>query len=216
MSSTISLRLSEIFYSLQGEARTQGMPTVFIRLSGCPLRCRYCDTTYAFRDGESLSLDAILARVAEFDCRLVTVTGGEPLAQPACQPLLTALADAGYEVSLETSGALDISRVDARVSRVVDVKTPGSGEMEKNLWDNLSLLEVKDQVKFVITDRSDYDWSKQILARWHLAKRCEVIFSPSQQQLAAQELAGWVLADHLPVRFQVQLHKVLWGEERAR
>jgi 7-carboxy-7-deazaguanine synthase len=212
----VSLRLSEIFFSLQGEARTQGFPTVFIRLSGCPLRCCYCDTQYAFRDGDSQSLEAILTQVAAFDCQLVTVTGGEPLAQPACLSLLTSLADAGYQVSLETGGALDIGQVDARVSRVLDIKTPGSGEMEKNHWENLPLLTPRDMVKFVITDRTDYDWARQIMTQWALPERCEVIFSPSYHQLPARELADWILLDRLPVRFQTQLHKVLWGEERAR
>jgi len=206
------LRITEIFCSLQGESRTVGWPTVFVRLTGCPLRCQYCDTAYAFKGGEQRDLDTILAEVARFSVRHVTVTGGEPLAQKACLELLSALCDAGYKVSLETSGALDISAVDTRVARVLDIKTPGSAEVEKNLWTNLSLLTANDQVKFVICDRADYDWSKAILHQYQLADRCEVLFSPSYQQLEATVLADWIVADRLPVRFQLQLHKLLWGE----
>ncbi len=211
-----SLRVTEIFLSLQGESRTVGIPTVFVRLTGCPLRCLYCDTAYAFRGGEAVALDDVLARVAGYGVRYVTVTGGEPLAQPACLELLAALCDRGYEVSLETSGALDVSGVDPRVVRVVDLKTPASGEVEKNRYDNLGHLGPRDQVKFVVCDRADYEWAKAELARHDLARRCEVLFSPSHGQLPAHELAEWILHDRLPVRFQVQLHKVLWGEERGR
>jgi len=211
-----SLRVTEIFLSLQGESRTVGIPTVFVRLTGCPLRCLYCDTAYAFKGGEAVALDDVLARVAGYGVRHVTVTGGEPLAQAACLELLAALCDRGYEVSLETSGALDVSAVDPRVVRVVDLKTPASGEVEKNRYDNLGHLGPRDQVKFVICDRADYEWAKAELARHDLAGRCEVLFSPSYGQLPAHALAEWILHDRLPVRFQIQLHKVLWGEERGR
>ncbi|MFN3883156.1 MAG: 7-carboxy-7-deazaguanine synthase QueE [Rhodocyclaceae bacterium] len=210
------LRVSEIFHSLQGESTRVGLPTVFVRLTGCPLRCRWCDTTYAFSGGQTLSLDAILARVAAFDCKTVCVTGGEPLAQAACPALLTALCDAGYSVSLETSGALDISVVDARVFRIVDVKAPGSGEAEKNRWENLAYLQPTDELKFVLASRADYDWAKSALAERHLAEICPVLFSPVADRLAPAELAEWILADRLPVRFQLQLHKMLWGSERGR
>lgn len=210
------VRVSEIFYSLQGEARTVGFPTVFIRLTGCPLRCGYCDTTYAFQGGEWLTFDTILARVAEYAPRHVTVTGGEPLAQKPCRELLRRLCERGYEVSLETSGALDISAIDARVSVVMDLKTPGSGEEAKNRYANIALLRPKDQVKFVICDRADYEWSRAKLAEYGLPARCEVLFSPSFGELAPATLAEWILADRLPVRMQVQLHKLLWGEARGR
>ena len=211
-----SLRVTEIFLSLQGESRTVGIPTVFVRLTGCPLRCLYCDTAYAFKGGETAALDDVLARVAGYGVRHVTVTGGEPLAQAACLALLAALCDRDYEVSLETSGALDVSSVDPRVVKIVDLKTPASGEVEKNRYDNLGHLGPRDQVKFVICDRADYEWAKAELARHDLARRCEVLFSPSHGQLPAHELAEWILRDRLPVRFQIQLHKVLWGEERGR
>jgi 7-carboxy-7-deazaguanine synthase len=211
-----SLRVTEIFLSLQGESRTVGVPTVFVRLTGCPLRCLYCDTAYAFKGGEAVALDDVLARVASYGVRHVTVTGGEPLAQSACLALLAALCDRGYEVSLETGGALDVSCVDPRVVRVVDLKTPASGEVEKNRYENLGHLGPRDQVKFVICDRADYEWAKAELIRHGLAQRCEVLFSPSYGQLPAHELAEWILHDRLPVRFQIQLHKVLWGEERGR
>ena len=210
------LRLTEIFLSVQGEARSVGWPTVFVRLTGCPLRCQYCDTAYAFHGGQWWEIDAILAEVARHGVRHVCVTGGEPLAQKRCLILLARLCDAGYEVSLETSGALDVAEVDARVSRVVDLKTPGSKEQHRNLLENIPLLTQKDQVKFVICDRADYDWARTILAEHRLAERCEVLFSPSYTQLAARELAEWILADHLPVRFQMQLHKQLWGEQEGR
>ncbi|MGD8498713.1 MAG: 7-carboxy-7-deazaguanine synthase QueE [Chromatiales bacterium] len=210
------LRVTEIFHSLQGEARTVGWPTVFVRLTGCPLRCHYCDTEYAFSGGESMSLEQVLSEVSTYAPRHVTVTGGEPLAQPACLPLLNRLCDAGYQVSLETSGALDVSGVDARVVKVMDLKTPGSGECDRNRYENLELLTERDQLKFVLCDRGDYDWAKGLLVQQDLASRCEVLFSPSYGQLEPRELAEWILADRLPVRFQIQLHKLLWGEEPGR
>ena len=206
------LRITEIFLSLQGESRSVGWPTVFIRLTGCPLRCGYCDTAYAFQGGEWMSLDDILARTAGFGVRHVTVTGGEPLAQKACLPLLTRLCDAGYEVSLETSGALDVARVDPRVVKVMDLKTPGSGEVERNRWCNLEHLNPRDQIKFVLCDRVDYEWAKEQLAKYELTEICEVLFSPVQGRLAPRALADWIVADRLPVRFQIQLHKYLWGD----
>ena len=205
------LKITEIFYSLQGEADTVGHPTVFVRLTGCPLRCQYCDTAYAFHGGEWMNLDQVLARVAEFTPRYVCVTGGEPLAQKSCLPLLTRLCDANYRVSLETSGAMPLADVDARVIRVVDVKTPGSGEERRNRYGDLDLLRHEEQVKFVICDRVDYEWSREKVASLRLAGRCQVLFSPSAEQLPARTLADWILADRLPVRFQLQLHKVLWG-----
>jgi 7-carboxy-7-deazaguanine synthase len=210
------LRLTEIFLSLQGEARSVGWPTVFVRLTGCPLRCQYCDTAYAFHGGEWHEIDAILAEVASHGVRHVCVTGGEPLAQKRCITLLARLCDAGYEVSLETSGAIDIAEVDPRVSRVLDLKTPGSGEQARNLLQNIPLLTAHDQVKFVICDRADYDWAKAMMAEHALAARCEVLFSPSFAQVAPRELADWIIADRLPVRFQMQLHKQLWGDEKGR
>jgi len=211
------VRITEIFLSLQGETRTVGIPTVFVRLTGCPLRCQYCDTAYAFSGGTIWTIDDVLARVAQLGARYVTVTGGEPLAQPSCLRLLVRLCDAGYETSLETSGALDITRVDPRVVRVVDVKTPGSGEAERNLWSNLDGLRAHDQVKFVICDRSDYDWAKRVCAERGLeSKVSDVLFSPSATELPPARLAEWILADKLPVRLQVQLHKVLWGDEAGR
>lgn len=210
------LRITEIFHSLQGEARSVGWPTVFIRLTGCPLRCAYCDTVYAFFGGEWWSLDAILERVASFASSHVCVTGGEPLAQKRCLILLQRLCDAGYEVSLETSGALDIAEVDNRVSRVVDIKTPASNEVHRNRWENLPLLTRRDQLKFVICNRADYDWARAITQEQSLHLRCDILFSPSFGQLSAKELAEWILADRLPVRFQLQLHKQIWGEEQGR
>jgi 7-carboxy-7-deazaguanine synthase len=206
------LRITEIFHSLQGEARTVGIPTVFVRLTGCPLRCGYCDTEYAFTGGQWMSLDAILDGVASYGTRHVTVTGGEPLGQRPCVELLKRLCDAGYAVSLETSGALDIAPVDARVSIVLDLKTPGSGEVERNRYENIPLLATKDQVKFVILDRADYEWSRAKLREYDLAGRCEVLFSPVFGKLEPRQLADWILADRLPVRMQVQLHKLLWGD----
>ena len=210
------LRITEIFHSLQGEARAAGWPTVFVRLTGCPLRCGYCDTAYAFSGGDWWQLDAILAEVARHGARHVCVTGGEPLAQKRCLELLQRLCDAGYEVSLETSGALDIGAVDPRVSRVMDLKTPGSGEMARNRLQNIPLLTAHDQVKFVLCDRTDYDWALSMLREHDLPARCEVLFSPSHGQLPPRELAQWMLDDHAPARFQIQLHKVLWGEEQGR
>lgn len=207
------LRITEIFYSLQGEARTVGIPTVFVRLTGCPLRCVYCDTEYAFTGGELFSLDNMLARVADYAPRFVTVTGGEPLAQKNCLPLLTSLCDAGYEVSLETSGAMSLVGVDQRVVKVFDLKTPASGEMARNDYDNVSLLENKDQVKFVICDRADYEWARFKLDEYALADQvADVLFSPSHGQLQGRELAEWILQDNLPVRLQLQLHKLLWND----
>lgn len=206
------LRITEIFYSLQGEARTVGLPTVFVRLTGCPLRCGYCDTAYAFHGGQSMGLDDILAQVARYTPRYVTVTGGEPLAQPESLELMARLSDAGYQVSLETGGALDIAGVDARVSVVMDLKTPGSGEVEKNRYANIDHLARKDQVKFVICDRADYDWSRNKLEEYSLDRRCgEVLFSPSYEQMNPTALAEWILQDRLPVRMQMQMHKLLWG-----
>lgn len=210
------LRITEIFFSLQGETRTVGLPTVFIRLTGCPLRCQYCDTAYAFHGGNWWELDTILAEVKKYHTRYVTVTGGEPLAQPACLPLLKQLCDLGYEVSLETSGALDISAVDSRVVKVLDIKTPGSMEENRNKWENLDHLLPHDQVKFVICHREDYDWSKNILTKYRLADRCQVLFSPSYQQVSPGDLADWILNDQLPVRMQIQLHKYLWGDVKGR
>ena len=209
---TPSLKITEIFYSLQGETRTVGLPTVFVRLTGCPLRCQYCDSAYAFHGGKRQSIAEILAEVKKYQPRYVTVTGGEPLAQIECLSLLTELCDAGYEVSLETSGALDISKVDSRVVRVVDFKTPGSFEEKRNLFENISHLSAHDQVKFVICNRTDYEWSKEIVERYQLHERCEVLFSPSYQQLSNRELADWIIADNLPVRFQLQMHKYIWGD----
>ena len=210
------LRISEIFYSLQGETSRVGLPTVFIRLTGCPLRCAYCDTEYAFEGGETMTLAAIMAQVAAHQAHYVTVTGGEPLAQKNCLPLLHELCNAGYSVSLETSGALDISEVDTRVSKILDIKTPGSGEMEKNLWSNLAHLTPRDEIKFVICDEQDYLWAVQQLRERNLSAICPVLFSPAYRQLEERTLAEWVLRDRLPVRMQVQLHKLLWGEVQGR
>lgn len=209
-----TLRITEIFHSLQGEARTVGLPTVFVRLTGCPLRCHYCDTAYAFNGGELLEVEEILARVAAYRPRYVCVTGGEPLAQPNCIPLLAALCEAGYQVSLETSGALDVSAVDARVSRVVDLKTPGSGEVGRNRYENIAALTGNDQVKFVLCSREDYDWAISKLIEYRLDERVgEVLLSPSHRQLEPRLLAEWIVADNLPVRLQLQLHKYLWNDE---
>jgi 7-carboxy-7-deazaguanine synthase len=215
-SASDSLRINEIFFSLQGETGRVGLPTVFIRLTGCPLRCNYCDTTYAFSGGETMAQDAIMAEVARHGAHYVTVTGGEPLAQKNCLPLLQVLCDAGYEVSLETGGALDVSGVDARVVKVLDIKTPASGEVEKNLWSNLDHLNPHDEIKFVLCNEADYQWAKQVLAERKLGQRYEVLFSPAQGQLSAKDVAEWILRDHLPVRLQVQLHKLLWGNEVGR
>ena len=210
------LRLTEIFLSLQGEAASVGWPTVFVRLTGCPLRCQYCDTAYAFHGGQWWQIDAILAEVARHGVRHVCVTGGEPLAQKRCLALLSRLCDAGHAVSLETSGAIDIAEVDPRVSRVVDIKTPGSGEVARNLWANLPLLGARDQAKFVICSRADFDWAKDVVREHRLHERCEVLFSPSHAQVSPRELADWIVEEKPPVRFQLQLHKILWGEEPGR
>lgn len=213
----MNLRITEIFYSLQGEARTMGVPTVFVRLTGCPLRCHWCDTEYAFHGGELRDLDGVVSEVLGHAATHVTVTGGEPLAQPECRTLLRQLCDAGLNVSLETSGALDIAGLDERVSVVMDLKAPGSGESERNRWANLEHLDGGDQLKFVLADRRDYDWARMQLDQYNLAGRVdEVLFSPAWEQLPAAELAQWILEDHLPVRFQMQLHKLLWGEAPGR
>ena len=211
-----SLRISEIFYSLQGESTRVGLPTVFIRLTGCPLRCTYCDTTYAFTGGHTQTLHEIMQEAASYGAHYVCVTGGEPLAQKGCITLLQALCDAGYSVSLETSGALDISAVDARVSRVLDIKTPASGEVEKNRWGNLIHLNAQDEIKLVLCDEADYVWAKQILQDHHLPEKCTVLLSPAQGQLEARDLAEWILRDKLHVRLQVQLHKLLWGNQQGK
>lgn len=210
------LRINEIFFSLQGEASRVGLPTVFIRLTGCPLRCSYCDTEYAFHGGNWLTIDAIVAQVQTFPTRHVTVTGGEPLAQKPCHSLLTALCDAGFDVSLETSGALEVATVDPRVARIVDVKTPASGEVDRNCWANLALLTPRDEVKFVLVNEADYLWAKQVLQEHHLTQHCPVLFSPAWSVLDASALAAWILRDGLPVRMQIQLHKILWQEARGR
>lgn len=211
------LRITEIFHSLQGESRTVGLPTVFVRLTGCPLRCGYCDTAYAFSGGTLRTLEDVVAEVAGHAPRYVCVTGGEPLAQKECLPLLTALCDRGWEVSLETSGALDVSAVDPRVVKVMDLKTPASGEVHRNLYANIGHLTVRDQVKFIVCNRQDYDWARFKIDEYGLAERVgEVLLSPSFGELAPRDLAQWILDDRLPVRMQVQLHKIIWGEERAR
>lgn len=211
-----TVRVSEVFHSLQGESTRVGLPTVFIRLTGCPLRCRWCDTEHAFSGGENRRIADLVAAAGKFGTRTVCVTGGEPLAQKNCLRLLAALCDAGFDVSLETSGALDISAVDARVSRIVDLKAPASGEAARNLWANLEHLNARDELKIVLADRADYEWARAALAEHGLAGRCPVLLSPVAGELAAADLAEWVLADRLPVRFQLQLHKVLWGNMRGR
>ena len=211
-----SLRVTEIFYSIQGESSRVGLPTVFVRLTGCPLRCVWCDTEYAFSGGISLTVADVLQRVAGFGCATVCVTGGEPLAQKNCLPLLAALCNAGHSVSLETSGALDIGGIDPRVARIVDLKAPGSGEQEKNLWENLDLLTAHDELKFVLASREDYDWAVSACRQRRLFERCPVLFSPVQGQLDPAQLAQWIIDEHLPVRFQLQLHKLLWGNTRGR
>ena len=212
------LKIHEIFYSLQGETSRIGLPTVFVRLTGCPMRCGYCDTAYAFNGGSNMSFAEILAQVASYSSesngtKYVTVTGGEPLAQKACWPLLTALCDAGYSVSLETGGAIDTSEVDTRVAVVLDIKTPGSGELKNMRMDNIQYLKPDDEVKFVLCDRADYDWAKNIMHQYKLAKKCSILFSPVFNQVNPTELAEWILQDKLAVRMQVQLHKILWGEK---
>ena len=211
-----SLRVTEIFYSIQGESSRVGLPTVFVRLTGCPLRCVWCDTEYAFSGGISLTVADVLQRVAGFGCATVCVTGGEPLAQRNCLPLLAALCNAGHSVSLETSGALDFGGIDPRVARIVDLKAPGSGEQEKNLWENLDLLTAHDELKFVLASREDYDWAVSACRQRRLFERCPVLFSPVQGQLDPAQLAQWIIDEHLPVRFQLQLHKLLWGNTRGR
>lgn len=213
---SLTLKVSEIFHSLQGEATRIGLPTVFVRLTGCPLRCAWCDTTHAFAGGYRLSLAAILDQIAPYATPHVCVTGGEPLAQKNCLPLLSALCDAGYDVSLETSGALDVAAVDPRVSRIVDLKAPSSGEGGKNYWPNVDLLTPRDEVKFVLADRADYDWARQIIDQYDLTRRCPVLVSPVQGALDPRKLAEWVLTDRLPVRFQMQLHKLLWGNMQGK
>ena len=212
----VRLRITEIFASLQGESTRVGLPTVFVRLTGCPLRCSWCDTAYAFSGGETRTLDDILAEVAGHGLRHVCVTGGEPLAQKGCLALLAALCDAGHDVSLETSGALDIAGVDPRVSRIVDLKAPGSGELARNRWENLVLLRARDELKFVLADATDYDWARRQIAEHRLAERCTVLLSPVAGALDPADLAGWIVRDRLPVRFQLQLHKILWNDARGR
>lgn len=212
----VRLRITEIFASLQGESTRVGLPTVFVRLTGCPLRCSWCDTAYAFSGGETRTLDDILAEVSGHGLRHVCVTGGEPLAQKGCLALLAALCDAGHDVSLETSGALDIAGVDPRVSRIVDLKAPGSGELARNRWENLALLNARDELKFVLADATDYDWARRQIAEHRLAERCTVLLSPVAGALDPADLAGWIVRDRLPVRFQLQLHKILWNDARGR
>ena len=213
---TRTLRINEIFLSLQGESVKTGLPTTFIRLTGCPLRCHYCDTEYAFHTGDKMTLAHIMQTVTGHRTRHVCVTGGEPLAQKTCLDLLTLLCDEGYEVSLETSGAIDVSKVDTRVMKILDLKTPASGESGKNRYENLICMKHPDQIKLVICDREDYEWSRKLLADRHLNDICEVLFSPAFGQLDATLLAEWILEDHLPVRFQIQLHKYLWGNARGK
>ncbi|MDP1663485.1 MAG: 7-carboxy-7-deazaguanine synthase QueE [Methylobacter sp.] len=210
------LRITEIFYSLQGESNTVGLPTVFIRLTGCPLRCVYCDTAYAFTGGEKIGIDAIIAQAEQYGTQYITVTGGEPLAQPGCLELMTRLLDKGYIVSLETSGALDVSEVDQRVIKVMDFKTPSSGELSRNRYQNIEYLTPKDQVKFVIGNGEDYDWSKSVLTEYDLPNLCEILFSPVMGQQNPTELAEKILKDRLPVRFQLQLHKILWDDAQGK
>ena len=210
------LRVSEIFYSLQGETTRMGLPTVFVRLTGCPLRCVYCDTQYAFTGGKVMSIPEILDEVANRRTYYVTVTGGEPLAQKGCLPLLSALCDAHYSVSIETSGAFDITKIDRRVSRIVDIKTPGSGEVSKNLFENLTVISSSDEIKFVLCNREDYQWALEIITNYRLTEVCPILFSPAYGQLEANSLAEWILQDHAPVRLQLQLHKILWGEIAGR
>jgi len=212
----VALRITEIFFSLQGEATRVGLPTVFVRLTGCPLRCVWCDTTYSFTGGEAATIESALAEVGKYPARQVCVTGGEPLSQKECLPLLTALCDAGYEVSLETSGALDIAGVDARVSRIMDLKAPDSGEAARNRWENLPLLNSRDEIKIVIASRADYEWARAALHEHRLDSLCPVLFSPAQGLVEPAALAGWILEDGLNVRFQMQLHKLLWGNMKGK
>ena len=212
----VKLRITEVFASIQGESTWVGLPTVFVRLTGCPLRCSWCDTAYAFTGGESRSLDEVLADVARHGLKHVCVTGGEPLSQKGCLPLLSALCDAGYAVSLETSGAVDIGAVDPRVSRIMDLKAPGSGEVERNLYDNIAHLKADDELKIVIANTDDYAWAKQQIATHRLAERCTVLLSPVAGEIDPAQLAEWIVRDRLPVRFQLQLHKILWNDARGR
>lgn len=211
-----TLRISEIFFSLQGEATRVGLPTVFVRLTGCPLRCVWCDSEYAFTGGSTMEIDAILSLVRGYPTRQVCVTGGEPLSQKTCLELLTRLCDAGYEVSLETSGAIDLSGVDPRVAKIMDLKAPGSGESARNRWDNLALLGPRDEIKFVLASRADYEWASQLIRERQLEQLCPLLMSPAQGLLDPADLAEWILADGLPVRFQLQLHKLLWGNMRGK
>ncbi|MGV0951216.1 MAG: 7-carboxy-7-deazaguanine synthase QueE [Azonexus sp.] len=212
----MALRLTEIFFSLQGEASRAGLPTVFVRLTGCPLRCTWCDTTYSFTGGEAASIESVLAEVAKYPARQVCVTGGEPLAQKECLPLLSALCDAGYDVSLETSGALDIAGINPRVARIMDLKAPDSGECVKNRWENLALLNPRDEIKIVIASRGDYEWARDLLRERKLDALCPVLLSPAQGLVDPTALADWILADGLNVRFQLQLHKLLWGNAKGK
>ena len=207
------LKVFEIFYSLQGESSRVGLPTIFIRLSGCPMRCHYCDTAYAFQGGSMMGMDDIMSSIKKYDTRYVTVTGGEPLAQKEVLNLLKTLADSDYEVSLETGGGLSIKEVDPRVKIILDIKTPESGEEKKNHWENLEVINSKDEIKFVICSRGDYEWAKQILDQYQLTEKCEILFSPVYQKLNATDLGNWILKDQLHVRMQIQLHKLLWGEK---
>jgi 7-carboxy-7-deazaguanine synthase len=212
----VALRLTEIFFSLQGEASRVGLPTVFVRLTGCPLRCVWCDTTYSFTGGEPATIESVLAEVGKYPARQVCVTGGEPLSQKECLPLLTALCDAGYEVSLETSGAIDIAGVDPRVSRIMDLKAPDSGESARNRWENLPLLNARDEIKIIVASRADYEWARQAIREHGLDSLCPVLLSPAQGLVEAADLAGWILEDGLNVRFQMQLHKLLWGNMKGK
>ena len=212
----MALRITEVFYSLQGEASRVGLPTVFVRLTGCPLRCSWCDTTYSFTGGEPATIASVLAEVAKYPARQVCVTGGEPLSQKECLPLLVALCDAGYDVSLETSGALDVSAVDPRVSRIMDLKAPDSGEVGRNLWSNLDCLDGRDEIKIVIASRGDYEWARDVVRQRQIDAICPVLFSPAQGLLEARLLADWILEDGLNVRFQLQLHKLLWGNMQGK
>lgn len=212
----MALRLTEIFYSLQGEASRAGLPTVFVRLTGCPLRCTWCDTTYSFTGGEPATVESVLAEVGKYPAKQVCVTGGEPLSQKECPALLKALCDAGYDVSLETSGALDIGEVDPRVSRIMDLKAPDSGECERNRWENLTLLNQRDEIKIVIASRADYEWAREVIRDRHLPELCPVLLSPAQGLVEPSQLADWILADGLDVRFQLQLHKLLWGNQKGK